>query len=206
VAYPEVLTRLIEQLKKLPGVGARTAERLALAIAAYQPREALGLAETISDVAHNLRCCSICFNTSERDPCSICSDSAREREKILVVEGPTELNAFEDAGWRGLYHSLQGQLDPLEGVMPEHLTLNALRERVVREGIQEVVIATNPDFEGDGTALLILNELRDAGVKLCRIARGVPTGSSIEYANRAVLNDALVGRTELSRSTDQIDR
>jgi recombination protein RecR len=132
VAYPEVLNRLIEQLKKLPGIGSRSAERLALAISSYQAQEALQLADTIRDVAKSLHCCSVCFNTSEKDPCVVCADPDRERDKILVVEGPAELNAFESAGWRGLYHVLQGRLDPLEGVMPEHLTLEAQEESVQR--------------------------------------------------------------------------
>jgi recombination protein RecR len=199
VAYPEVLTRLIEQLKKLPGVGSRTAERLALAIAGYRTQEALELAEAIGDVARGLRCCSVCFNTSESDPCRICSAAGREKDRILVVENPGDLNAFEEAGWNGLYHVLQGKLDPVEGVLPEHLTVGELKERVMAEEIAEIVIATSPDYEGDGTALAILDALKETGVPVSRIARGIQTGGSIEYANRAVLRDALDGRNALQR-------
>jgi recombination protein RecR len=198
VTYPEVLNRLIEQLKKLPGIGSRSAERLALAISAYRAQEAVELADAVRDVARSLHCCSVCFNTSERNPCAICSDQGRERDKILVVEGPAELNAFESAGWRGLYHVLQGRLDPLEGVLPEHLTLEVLRKRVAEEKISEVVIGTSPDYEGDGTALIVMRELKGSGVKVSRIARGVPAGSSIEYSSGTILSDALEGRTSLS--------
>jgi len=198
VAYPEVLNRLIEQLKKLPGIGSRSAERLALAISAYPAQEALQLGDAVRDVAKSLQCCSVCFNTSEKDPCAICADPGRERDKILVVEGPAELNAFESAGWRGLYHVLQGRLAPLEGVLPEHLTLEALRKRAAGEEVAEIVIGTSPDYEGDGTALIVMRELKGSGVKVSRIARGVPTGSSIEYSSRSILNDALEGRTSLS--------
>lgn len=197
VPYPEVLNRLIEELKKLPGIGSLTAERLALAISRYRSGEALDLAESIQDVARSLQCCSICANTSQQDPCPICSDDTRDSAKVLVVEGPSEVNAFEDAGWRGLYHVLQGRLDPVEGVLPEHLTIKSLSERVRKKGIIEIVIATNPDFEGDGTALAVFDALKDSGAKVSRIARGIPTGGSIEHANRAVLSDALNGRSPL---------
>ncbi len=198
MAYPEVLNRLIEELRRLPGIGSRTAERLALAISRYTVEDALGLADSIKNVARGLRCCSSCFNTSEYDPCSICSDSTRERDKILVVEGPSDLNAFENAGWRGVYHVLQGRLDPVEGVLPEHLTVEALKKRAESEEIGEVVIATSPDYEGDGTALVLVKELKETNTSISRIARGVPAGRSIEYANSAILNDALEGRTRVS--------
>ena len=199
MAYPDVLNRLIEELKRLPGVGSRTAERLALAISRYRPEQALDLAAAVRDVARSLRRCSICYNASDRDPCAICSDPSRDRRRILVVESPTEVNAFENAGWRGLYHVLQGRVDPMEGVLPGHLTIRALKERLSKEGIHEVVLATSPDFEGDGTALAVFEELKETGVTLSRIARGVPTGSAIEYANRSVLSDALDGRRAFPR-------
>lgn len=198
MSYPDVLNRLIEELKKLPGIGSRTAERLALAISRFTVEDALELADSIRNVARGLRCCSLCYNTSENDPCSICSDATRERDKILVVEGPSDLNAFENAGWRGLYHVLQGRLDPVEGILPEHLTLGALKERAGSDEIAEVVIATSPDYEGDGTALVLLKELKETNKAVSRIARGVPTGRSIEYANSAILSDALDGRTRVS--------
>ncbi len=195
--YPDVLNSLIEQLKKLPGIGSLTAERLALAISRYRAGEALDLADSIREVATSLRCCSLCYNTSQQDPCPICSDDSRDSSRILVVEGPPEVNAFEEVGWKGLYHVLQGRLDPVEGVLPEHLTIKSLSERVSKKGIIEVVIATNPDFEGDGTALAVFDALKETGVEVSRIARGIPTGGSIEHANKAVLSDALKGRSEI---------
>ncbi len=198
MVFPEVLNRLIEELKKLPGIGSRTAERLALAISKYPVQEALQLSHAVRDVVERLKCCSVCFNSSEKDPCPICSDASRDKEKILVVEGPGDLNAFENAGWRGRYHVLQGLLDPVEGVRPEDLTVRALAERVKTEKAKEVIIATSPDFEGDGTALVIAREMKGSGVTVSRIARGIPTGSSIEYANRTILSDALEGRSTLS--------
>lgn len=198
MAYPDVLNRLIEELKKLPGIGSRTAERLALAISRYSVEDAIELSDSVRNVARGLRCCSHCYNTSENDPCAICSDMTRERDKILVVEGPSDLNAFENAGWRGLYHVLQGRIDPVEGVLPEHLTVNALRQRACSDEIAEIVIATSPDYEGDGTALILMKELKETDKTVSRIARGVPTGRSIEYANSAILSDALDGRTRVS--------
>ena len=195
--YPDVLNSLIEQLKKLPGIGSLTAERLALAISRYRAGEALDLADSIREEATSLRCCSLCYNTSQQDPCPICSDDSRDSSRILVVEGPPEVNAFEEVGWKGLYHVLQGRLDPVEGVLPEHLTIKSLSERVSKKGIIEVVIATNPDFEGDGTALAVFDALKETGVEVSRFARGIPTGGSIEHANKAVLSDALKGRSEI---------
>ncbi|MBU0755998.1 MAG: recombination mediator RecR [Planctomycetes bacterium] len=197
--YPDCVRQLIEELKKLPGIGSRTAERLALFISQQDRRDTLNLAESIREVAEKILCCSHCFNTSESDPCPICRASGRERDKILVVEGPGDLNAFEEAGWNGLYHVLQGVLDPIEGVLPEHLTLKALLVRVRRESPTEIIIATNPDFEGDGTALMLTQALKDCDVKVTRIARGIATGAKIEYANRAMLTDSLEGRTPLAR-------
>lgn len=197
--YPASVQRLIESLKKLPGIGSRTAERLALFISQQDQQETLALARVLQEVAENIRCCSLCFNTSESDPCPVCAAPDRERDKVLVVEGPGDLNAFEEAGWKGLYHVLQGALDPIEGVLPKHLTLNALLDRIEREGLSEVIIATNPDFEGDGTALMLARSLKENNVTVTRIARGVATGAKIEYANRAMLTDSLEGRTPVKR-------
>lgn len=196
--YPDCVRHLIEELKKLPGIGSRTAERLALHISQQDRRETLALAGSVREVAEKIRCCSQCFNTSESDPCPICRASGRERDKLLVVEGPGDLNAFEEAGWEGLYHVLQGALDPIEGVLPEHLTLNALVARAREDSLTEIVIATNPDFEGDGTALMLTRALADCNVNVTRIARGIATGAKIEYANRAMLNDSLEGRAPLA--------
>ena len=197
--YPECVRNLIEEMNKLPGIGNRTAERLALFIARQEKAESIRLAESIRDVAEKLKCCTICFNTSEQDPCPICTAADREREKVLVVEGPNDLNAFEEAGWNGLYHVLQGALDPIEGVLPEHLTVDALLKRVEKGDVAEVVLGTNPDFEGDGTALLLARKLKKSGVRVTRIARGIATGAKIEYASRAMLSDSLSGRNAVER-------
>ena len=189
----------MEELRRLPGIGDRTAERLALYIARRDKADALRLSSAIREVAERIQSCSICFNSSESDPCPICAATDRERDKILVVEGPGDLEAFEDAGWRGLYHVLQGALDPIEGVLPEHLTLEALLERARSGDVAELIIATNPDFEGDGTASLLSERLRVTGVRITRIARGIATGAKIEYANRAMLSDALSGRGPAGR-------
>ena len=194
MAYPESVNRLMEKLKALPGVGDRTAERLALFIARHRTDLGVELAAAIREVVEKVRCCSVCFNTSETDPCPVCASVERDRTRILVVERPGDLNAFEEAGWNGLYHVLQGALDPVEGVLPEDLTLEPLLARLEEGEIREVIIATNPDYEGDGTALLLGRRLEGRGVKVTRIARGIPTGGKIEYASRAMLSDALQGR------------
>ena len=196
--YPECVSKLIEEFKRLPGIGERTAERLALYLSRRGRNAALQLAVAVRDVAEKIKCCSVCFNTSESDPCPICLAPDREKDKVLVVENPGDLNAFENAGWRGRYHVLQGALDPIEGVLPEHLTLDALQKRIGSEGIAEIIIATNPDFEGDGTALLLAKRLKDAGTVISRIARGIASGAKIEYASRAMLTDALMGRIPVS--------
>lgn len=197
--YPECVRRLIDELKELPGIGNRTAERLALFISRMEKPASLKLSDAVREVAEKLRCCSICFNTSENDPCPLCSAHDREREKVLVVEGPNDLNAFEESGWKGLYHVLQGALNPIEGVLPEHLTVAALLKRLEGGEVSEVVIATNPDFEGDGTALLLVKKLKKTGIKVTRIARGIATGAKIEYASRAMLSDSLSGRVNVDQ-------
>jgi len=197
--YPECVRKLIDEFGRLPGIGDRTSERLALFVSRNGKENALKLSDAVRDVAEKIKCCSICFNSSDIDPCPICASDNREKDKILVVEGPGDLNAFEDAGWDGVYHVLQGALDPIEGVLPEHLTLDALILRAKSDEVKELIIATNPDFEGDGTALLMAKELKDKDVKVTRIARGIATGAKIEYSNRAMLSDSLSGRTPLVR-------
>ena len=192
--YPECIDSLIGEFKKLPGIGEKTAERMTLFLLRSGKLNALALADAVRMVAEKSRSCSICFNTSEDDPCPICRSPDRDRERILVVEGLGDLTALEDAGWRGLYHVLQGALDPIEGVLPEHLTLEALLNRANEGEAKEIIIATNPDFEGDRTALLLARKLEGTGIMITRIARGIATGSKIEYANQAMLSDALADR------------
>lgn len=156
------------------------------------------LAHAIRDVKKSIRHCSRCFNISEQDPCAVCSDARRDRNTICVVEEPKDVIAIEKMGrYNGVYHVLMGRIAPLDGVEPDDLTIQDLIERVKREGITEVILATNPNLEGDATALQVARELEGAGVTITRIAKGIPSGSSIEYVNSAILADAIAGRREL---------
>jgi recombination protein RecR len=199
MAYPKTVMKLIDELMKLPGVGSRTADRLAFHLLRSREEDALALARAIVDLRKQVRYCSQCCNVAEADPCAICGDPAREVDRLLVVEHPKDLLAFEKTGYRGRYHVLHGRLSPMEGTDAKQITLNELVHRVAADKPREVILATNPDLEGDGTALAIFEQLRNLGARVTRLARGVPTGSTIEYANSAVLSDALHGRTEMER-------
>ena len=191
----ESLSRLKEQFQKLPGIGPRSAERIAFHLL-REPREsAAALAHAILDLKDKVIHCGTCFNLTERDPCRICSDAQRNQAEIWVVEQPRDVIALEDSGLiRGVYHVLMGHLSPLEGVEPEHLTLDALIARVKKGGVREVVLALNPTLEGDGTALHIQSMLSDLGVSVTRPARGLAVGSQIEYATPGMLESAIRGR------------
>jgi recombination protein RecR len=192
------MVRVIEELRKLPGIGAKSAERLAYHLLRSPEADALRLAEAIRDLKKNTRNCSVCYNITEKDPCAICSDAGRDKSLICVVEQPKDLIALEGTGiYNGVYHVLMGHIAPLEGIEPEQLTISALVERVKKGGVREIVLATNPNLEGDATALYIQRELGSAPVKVTRIARGLPTGSNIEYASAAILSDAITGRQEV---------
>jgi recombination protein RecR len=159
--------------------------------------EALALADAIRDVKQNVRYCRNCYNLAEEDECAICRDPRRDRELLCVVEQPRDLMALEQSGvYHGLYHVLLGRIAPLEGIGPEQLTIDALIERVRRGSFKEVVMATNPTLEGDGTALHISNLLSHLPVRITRLARGITTGSVLEFANKEILADALTGRQE----------
>lgn len=193
--YGPAMTQLIEQFEMLPGVGRKSAERLAHFILMCPPEKALGLAEAIRAVKTTVRPCAICFNLTEGEACGICSDSRRDHQVVCVVEQPRDLISIESSGaFHGVYHVLQGRISPLEGMGPEQLTIDALLRRIRKEGVREVVMATNPTLEGDGTALFISNLLADQPVKITRLARGIPSGSVLEFANREMLADALRGR------------
>ena len=196
MVLPASLARLMTALKTLPGVGTRTAERLAFHLLRAPDEEARELAEAILAMRQTVVACSRCNTIAETDPCPICADASRDRMRLLVVEQPRDVAAFEEAGWRGLYHVLLGHLNALEGIEPQHLTIEGLLERV-RGGVEEVVIATNPDYEGDATALHLRKRLADLPVAVSRIARGVASGSAIEYSNAAMLADALTGRARM---------
>ena len=194
-AFGPAVGRLIEQFNRLPGIGRKTAERLANHVLTVSEQEAGELADAIRAVKSAIRRCRVCFNLTEGETCAICSDVRRDRDVVCVVEQPRDVVALEATGvFRGLYHVLGGRLSPLEGVGPDDLTLNALVRRVRHEGVQELVMATNPTLEGDGTALFISNLLAEDNVRITRLARGIATGSVLEFANKEMLADALRGR------------
>jgi recombination protein RecR len=190
--------KLIDELAKLPGVGRKSAERLAYHLLRVNKAEALGLAEAIRDVRENVHYCRSCYNLAEGELCMICSDPRRDQAQLCVVEQPRDLMALEQSGvYRGLYHVLLGRIAPLDGVGPEQLTIDRLIERVRSSGIREIIMATNPTVEGDGTALYLSNLLAEYPVNVTRLARGITTGSVLEYTNKEVLADALTGRQRL---------
>jgi len=196
--YTESLNRLIEEFEKLPGVGPKTAERLAFYILKAEPAEAMKLSKAISDVKNKIKRCEICYNLSEQEVCQICSDTRRDKEMICVVEQPKDIINLEKTGTcKWVYHVLGGHIAPLEGIEPSDLTIDKLVERVREGGVKEIIMATNPNMAGDGTALYISSLLRGAGVKITRLARGLPTGSTIEYASGKMLTDAIIGRQKL---------
>jgi recombination protein RecR len=191
----ESVTNLIDQLGRLPGVGRKSAERMAYHILRMHASEAAALADSIRSVKENVGYCKVCSNLAEGDLCEICKDSKRDRSRICVVEQPRDLMALEQAGvYKGLYHVLLGRIAPLDGVGPEQLTIDQLVNRVRTGEVSEVIMATNPNTEGDGTALFISNMLGDANVQITRLARGVTTGSVLEHTNKEILADALSGR------------
>ncbi|OHB55182.1 MAG: recombination protein RecR [Planctomycetes bacterium GWF2_50_10] len=194
-AYTQSLNKLIEEFGKLPGVGPRTAERLAFYILKVSAEEAMELADAIANLKTNIRQCKLCFNLAEGDLCNICSDERRDKSVICVVEQHKDVVSLEKTGvCKWVYHVLGGHIAPLEGVEPSDLTIEQLMARVKRGGVKELVMATNPNLEGDGTALYISSLVRPLGVKLTRLARGLPAGSSIEYASGSILVDAILGR------------
>jgi recombination protein RecR len=189
---------LIERLNRLPGVGPKTAERLAFHLLRVEQTEALELAAAIEAVREAVKNCSVCFQLDASDPCGVCSDETRERDMMLVVEDPREVARFEDIGYRGLYHVLQGRLSQVEGVKPEDLTIGELLKRVEDGAFREVCLATNPDLEGEGTAMVLAEKLHESGARLTRLARGLPAGSSIAQVSSSILSDAIEGRRPLS--------
>ena len=197
-AYTQSLNKLIEELAKLPGIGTKTAERLAFHILKSEKNEAISLAEAITKLKNSIRQCKQCHNLSEGELCSICTDTKRDKSIICVVEQFKDLIALEKTGLcKWTYHVLGGHIAPLDGVEPQDLTIEHLITHIRTGKITEVVMATNPTVEGDGTALYISSLIKPLGVKVTRLARGLPGGSQIEYAGGAVLTDAILGRCEL---------
>lgn len=196
--YTETVNKLIEELGKLPGIGSKTAERLAFHILKSQPKDALALAQTISDVKTKIKQCKICYNFAEADTCAICSDTRRDKSRICVVEQPKDVIVLEKTGQcKWVYHVLGGHIAPLDGIEPTDLTIDKLAERVKAGGIEEVIMATNPNILGDGTVLYISSLLKSTGVKITRLARGLATGSTLEYASGRMLSDAITSRQPL---------
>lgn len=194
----ESVTRLVQEFAKLPGIGKKSAERLAYHILRVTKAEALALADAIRSVKENVRYCRTCYNLAEGEQCEICRDPRRQQDVLCVVEQPRDLIALEQTGlYRGLYHVLLGRIAPLEGVGPDQLTIDALVERVRKGSFEELIMATNPTIEGDGTALHISNLLADVPIRITRLARGLTPGSALEFANKEILADALSGRQEL---------
>ncbi len=192
------VNELVHQLGRLPGIGRKTAERLAFHLLRIPQRDALALAAAIQRVRESVHYCADCFNLAESQFCEICRDPRRDRSQLCIVEQPRDLMSLEQSGaFRGLYHVLLGRIAPLDGIGPDQLTIDALVERVAAGGFEEVIMATNPTVEGDGTALYISNLLSEFPVRITRLARGITAGSVLEYANKEVLADALSGRQRL---------
>ncbi len=195
--YSVALDRLSEAFGRLPGIGAKTAERLAHHVLKCPPEEALALADAIRDVKDRVRHCTSCYNLTESDVplCIVCRDPKRDQAIVCVVEQPRDLMALERADtYSGVYHVLLGRLAPLQGMGPDNLTLDALETRVRSGVVRELIMATNPNLEGDGTAMLVANRLADTGITITRLARGLASGSVLEFANREMLADAISGR------------
>ena len=196
--HAKPIEHLIEILSKLPGVGKKTASRLAFHLLRGHPSEAQELARAILDVKEKIHLCSVCFNLTDEDPCRICQDEHRNKEILCVVEGPNDLIAFENTGeFRGRYHVLHGAISPIEGVGPEDIKIKELMERLRNERVTEVILATNPTVEGGATALYLSDLIKSFGVKATRIAFGIPMGSEIEYSDGMTLSKALEGRREV---------
>jgi recombination protein RecR len=192
----EPIVRLIQELAKLPGIGEKTAERLAFHLLAQPKSEAMLLSNAVRDLKEQVKSCIKCYNVSETDLCEVCSDSKRDAGLICVVEQTRDLWAIERTGtFRGAYHVLHGHLSPLDGVGPENLTIPGLLDRVRKGGVREVILATNPTTEGDATAFYIQKAI-GSSAHVTRIARGIPAGSTLEYSDRTVVGDALSGRRE----------
>jgi len=196
--YSAPIARLIEEFEKLPGVGHKTAQRLAFHVLSLPEERAVGLAEAIMEARSKIKYCSICSNLTDADPCSICAGRSRESTQICVVENPRDVVAMEKTKeYKGLYHVLHGAISPMEGIGPEDIKIRELLTRVRNGNVKEVILATNPNIEGEATAMYISKLLKPLGIKTTRIAHGIPVGGDLEYADEVTLAKALEGRREI---------
>jgi recombination protein RecR len=196
--FAEPMARLIDELKKLPGVGGKSAQRLAFHILRSSAEDAGDLAAAIRNLKEKLHLCSVCSNITDVDPCSYCTSATRNQRQVCVVEEPTNIASIEKARfYNGVYHVLHGAISPLHGVGPEHLRIPSLMRRIESGSLDEVILATNPTIEGEATAIHLTGLLKRPGVKITRIATGIPAGSDIEYADEVTMLKAMEGRREL---------
>ena len=197
--YPKPLNKLINELSKLPGIGGKTAQLLAFQILALEESEATALANSIVNAKRSLHYCSVCGNLTDTDPCEICSDESRDRTKVCVVETPQDVIAMERIReFKGQYHVLHGAISPVEGIGPNEINLKSLITRLQQhDEIDEIIVATNPNIEGEATAMYIARLLKPSGIKVTRIAHGIPVGGDLEYADEVTLLKAMEGRREI---------
>ncbi len=197
--YPEPVARLIDALQRLPGIGPKTAQRLTFFLLKRPTAEVATLAESLVQLKQLIVHCTVCFNVTEEDPCRICRDPKRDTRALCVVEEPNDLLALERTGeFRGRYHVLLGALSPLDGIGPEDLRVRELLTRLEADQVEEIILATNPSVEGEATAIYLAKLLKPLGVRVTRIARGLPVGGDLEYADEVTLSKALEGRREMS--------
>ena len=194
----EPIQKLIDALESLPGIGPKSASRLAFYMLRAPDEQVQGLADAIATLKENIVYCSRCQNLSQTDPCAICSDPGRDQHLVCVVEDPLDVVAIERTGvYKGLYHVLHGVINPVEGIGPEDLRVGSLLERLEREPVEEILIATNPNMEGEATAMYLARLLHPKGVRITRLARGLPVGGDLEYADEVTLSRALEGRRDI---------
>ncbi|MBZ0294211.1 MAG: recombination mediator RecR [Anaerolineae bacterium] len=197
-AVPEPVTKLIDALSRLPGVGPKTASRLTFFLLRAPDELSLGLSDALRELKAETKFCSVCYNITVQDPCGICSDSRRDHSMIAVVEEPLDVLALERTGvYSGVYHVLHGVISPVNGIGPDELRIRELVKRIDEGEVLEIIVATNPGLEGDATAMYIQRELAGKGVKITRLARGLPVGGDLEYVDAVTLSRALQGRGEL---------
>lgn len=196
--YAKPLNKLINELSRLPGIGGKTAQRLAFHILSMEKKEVFELADAIRNAKESMKYCSVCGNLTDTDPCNICSDESRDRSTICVVESPKDVVAMEKIKeYKGYYHVLHGAISPMDGVGPNDINLKSLIVRLQDEAVKELIIATNPNIEGEATAMYIARLIKPSGIKVSRIAHGIPVGGDLEYADEVTLLKAVEGRREL---------